>query len=348
MIDTKKLSIIVPIYKVKKEYLDKCIDSLIKQSYKDIEIILVDDGSPDKCGEYCDQYAKSDNRIKVIHQKNQGVSVARNTGIDNASGEWLLFVDGDDWLEKDACDVYANIIDNEKNIDLIISKSYIYKSNTEKNENYSYYKGKTVIQDKKEIYDSILLSKNKSNVKFTYIGAPWGKCFKKDIIRKNNVNFKQGIKIGEDALFNCLYLQYTNKIISIPEKTYYYRINNSSVMNNYSSKLISSYEALFFEFSKIKNIDGIDERNYSAFVIRQLLKCLYLDIFNNNNPNSKKDRKTKFKTLINEEPYRNALKVIKITNFQRKEGFIIILLKLKNFEICDLFFYLKRRIKKGC
>lgn len=96
-------SIVVPIYKV-EAYLDKCIRSLIGQSYSDIEIILVDDGSPDRCGEMCDAYALEDSRIKVIHKKNGGLSDARNTGIHAAVGEYLIFVDSDDWITEDACE----------------------------------------------------------------------------------------------------------------------------------------------------------------------------------------------------------------------------------------------------
>lgn len=96
-----KISIVVPVYKVEK-YLDRCVKSILRQTYKDYELILVDDGSPDKCGEICDEYAKSDDRIHVIHQKNGGLSVARNTGIDfvlqKNESEWITFVDSDDWI----------------------------------------------------------------------------------------------------------------------------------------------------------------------------------------------------------------------------------------------------------
>lgn len=95
----KKISIIVPIYKV-EAYLEKCVNSIRNQTYRNLEIILVDDGSPDKCPYMCDEFAKQDNRIKVIHKKNGGLSEARNVGIESASGEYLLFVDSDDWIEK--------------------------------------------------------------------------------------------------------------------------------------------------------------------------------------------------------------------------------------------------------
>lgn len=97
------VSIVVPVYKV-EQYLDRCVNSIICQTYKKLEIILVDDGSPDECPKMCEKWAKKDSRVKVIHKKNGGLSDARNKGIDIATGEYLLFVDSDDYLELDACE----------------------------------------------------------------------------------------------------------------------------------------------------------------------------------------------------------------------------------------------------
>ena len=94
----EKISVIVPVYKIKEQYLKECIESISKQTYSNLEIILVDDGSPDNCGEICDLYAEKDSRIMVLHQKNQGVSMARNNAIQKATGEWITFIDADDWM----------------------------------------------------------------------------------------------------------------------------------------------------------------------------------------------------------------------------------------------------------
>ena len=118
-----KISVVVPVYNVEK-YLRKCIDSIINQTYKNLEIILVDDGSPDKCGEICDEYAKKDNRVKVIHKKNAGVSSARNDGIDNATGEYIIFVDSDDWLEDNAIEIMVDKL-NEYDYDCVFCNFYM-------------------------------------------------------------------------------------------------------------------------------------------------------------------------------------------------------------------------------
>ena len=109
-----KISVIIPVYKV-EQYIRQCLDSVIGQTYQNLEIILVDDGSPDGCGMICDEYAKKDSRVIVVHQENQGVSVARNVGIEMATGEWIMFVDPDDWLELECC---------EKVIECVFSKPW--------------------------------------------------------------------------------------------------------------------------------------------------------------------------------------------------------------------------------
>lgn len=123
-----EISIIVPVYKVKYEYLKECIESLLNQTFNRIEIILINDGSPDDCGKICDEYAKIDKRIKVIQQKNQGVSVARNVGMDIVKGKWICFVDSDDWVEKDMVEkLYSKAIEN--NSDIIMCAAYTHFSN---------------------------------------------------------------------------------------------------------------------------------------------------------------------------------------------------------------------------
>ena len=116
MQDTNDLiSVIVPIYKVEK-YLDECISSIVNQTYRNMQIILVDDGSPDRCGEICDEWAKRDSRIMVIHKSNGGLSDARNAGIDVAIGEFIVFIDSDDWVESTMLEVMHNLLQKSRQI----------------------------------------------------------------------------------------------------------------------------------------------------------------------------------------------------------------------------------------
>ncbi|MBR4625708.1 MAG: glycosyltransferase family 2 protein [Alphaproteobacteria bacterium] len=115
------VTIIVPIYKVEK-YLDKCVQSLINQTYKNLEIILVDDGSPDNCGKMCDEYAAMDNRIKVIHKENGGLVSARNAGYDVVTGQWHMYVDSDDWIDVKTCEMLVDYIHKNGIVDVIFWK----------------------------------------------------------------------------------------------------------------------------------------------------------------------------------------------------------------------------------
>src|SRR5690554_6730418 len=119
-----KISIIIPVYNV-EEYLPRCIDSVLIQRNIQFEVVLVNDGSTDSSGLICDEYAQADNRVKVFHQLNSGVSSARNLGIENATGEWICFVDADDWIEPDSLEKILNINDNRES-DFIIARSFKY------------------------------------------------------------------------------------------------------------------------------------------------------------------------------------------------------------------------------
>jgi glycosyltransferase involved in cell wall biosynthesis len=112
------ISIIIPVYKVEK-YLEQCMNSVFNQTYRNIEIILIDDGSPDRCGLMCDEYAVKDSRVKVVHKTNGGVSAARNKGLEEADGDWILFVDSDDWVESDVCEVALKTA-MENNADIVM------------------------------------------------------------------------------------------------------------------------------------------------------------------------------------------------------------------------------------
>ena len=121
------ISIIVPVYNV-EQYLSRCVDSLVNQTYHNIEIILVDDGSPDRSGEICDEYAKKDKRVKVIHQSNGGLSDARNTALDIAKGDYLMFVDSDDWIEKKTCEILNRLASDYKADTVIFGLNFVFDS----------------------------------------------------------------------------------------------------------------------------------------------------------------------------------------------------------------------------
>ena len=203
-------SIIVPVYKVEK-YLPECIDSILAQTYTDFELLLIDDGSPDNSGRICDEYADRDSRIRVFHKDNGGVSSARNLGIDNAKGEWIMFVDSDDKITPDCLDVCMSAIENQ-NLDLLQYKhsQTIDYPETEYNKalNYSDY------------------------IKMRHPVCVGGAIFKSDIIHNSGLRFDERIKLGEDQLFIYDYIFSSNKCMYIDKTLYYYRENEQSATNN--------------------------------------------------------------------------------------------------------------------
>lgn len=218
-----KISIIVPIYNVEK-YLNKCIESIVAQTYKNLEIILVDDGSLDNCPQMCDEWAKKDERIKVIHKVNGGVSSARNAGLHVATGEYIQFVDSDDFLELDACEtLFNNMILND--VDWCVA-------------NFKYlglFIKQTSLQDFTTSDQGFALHQLWANHRFN---ALWNKLYKKNLL--NDINFIDNQKYGEDFLFNCEYLKQCKKICYISKDIYNYVFVDSSAMNTFSEKYFSN------------------------------------------------------------------------------------------------------------
>lgn len=209
-----KFSIIVPVYNVEK-YLAKCLDSLINQTYTNIEIICINDGSTDNSLEILNEYVRVDSRNIVINQENQGVSVARNKALEAATGDYILFVDSDDWIELNACEILNAELENKPQ-DLIIF-------------NHS-------IVTKKAVRPAKYLGGNKF--------AFWAACYKTDIIKNNNIKFPENIKISEDHFFRYNFLYYARKIKYIDKCLYSYNLTNeNSATKNYSKIIDGNIEA---------------------------------------------------------------------------------------------------------
>ena len=231
----KKVSIIVPIYNVEK-FVSECIKSTINQDYKNIEIILVDDGSSDKSGTICDEFAQKDKRIRVLHKKNGGVSSARNAGIEMSTGEYICFIYGDDYLSKDYVSYLVELIE-KNNADISLSMSYYadYQNKQSKNETTKVITGKeAAIQ---------IMSYNIA------IGV-YNKLFsRKSII--GNVKFEEELCMGEGFNFNTDVFQRVNNVAIGHRKIYFYRKNNNeSVTTKFDAQ---KWENGLLAMEKIKN-----------------------------------------------------------------------------------------------
>lgn len=215
------ISVIVPIYKV-QDYLKECIESIINQTYSDIEVILVDDGSPDRCPQMCDEWAKRDSRIRVVHKKNGGLSSARNAGLDVAKGEYISFVDSDDFICKDALENLYNRIKDDKSIGITSGLIYRYQDGSINNFKDQWLCSKEIVIPSSEFLLETMSQKTSYTV--------WNKLYRRDVI--GNTRFREG-RNNEDTLFmydlgkNIAILNVC--MVEIPHYVYYYRYREDSI-----------------------------------------------------------------------------------------------------------------------
>lgn len=242
-----KLSIIVPVYNGEKS-LPRCLDSIIKQDYKDLEIIVVDDGSKDKSFEVMNEYAKKDERIVVIHKENGGVSSTRNKALDLAKGEYIQFIDVDDWLPFDASKSLIRSME-DNNVELVVGDFYrVIDDKTAKKG--SYKKGGVISRN--EYADKMMLSPADF-----YYGVLWNKLYKKSIIDTYHIRMDENIDYCEDVIFNLEYLLYVKNIFILKSPVYYYHLSEGSLVTqslNISNIVKMKLEVIKYYNDFYKNI----------------------------------------------------------------------------------------------
>lgn len=251
-----KISVIVPVYNAEK-YIGRCIDSLLVQTFTDFELLLVDDGSQDDSGEICDAYALKDSRVRVFHKNNGGVSSARNLGIDNSKGIWILFVDADDWVDTNLFEIMVSEYEKNRFIDIIgfgLRTVDVYGEPIE--ELYGY--------DKTDIKSVNCIPVDYGFYAFFY---------KKEILDLYCLRFPIGIKVGEDQAFTLKYLTVSDKLLAIANVKYNYRKHPQSVMNRpFDLEKIKDHLRVLDDFIVFIKQVGVEKLHYS--VIRKLERLL--------------------------------------------------------------------------
>ncbi len=278
------ISVIIPIYKV-EDYLRKCLDSILNQSYTNLEIILVDDGSPDSCPQICDEYAKKDPRIKVIHKKNGGLSDARNVGIESSSGKYISLIDSDDYVNKYFIEtLYKHLIETQSDIAIC---------------NYQKVFASDVIDIKNRFPDSdnfIYENDDKFSPLYTRFGTPfvvaWNKLYKAEIFKQHNIRYPLG-KIHEDEFVIHELLNVAERVCFFETPLYNYVIRDGSIMSQkFSEKNISAFDACINRILFYQKHNPI----FVEKAIKQLLHRLYTN-YHKFTKQSKKILKQKFKTI---------------------------------------------------
>lgn len=313
------ISIIVPVYNGDK-YLSRCVDSILSQTFQDFELLLVDDGSKDISSDICDNYAAKDQRIKVFHKKNGGVSSARNIGLNHAKGEWIAFIDADDYVKES---YLANLWEHsQKQVDLVISYAEIHNGDDINKESYP----SKFVDD---MNFEIMFIENDMH----WHTSPWSKLYKRNIIEKHNLRFCEGMHIGEDAVFLYSYMLYSNKIYISNDTDYcYFAYTPGSLtkrVNSLDSEILAYnqirtiVESMIIK-KKIKDITALNNLNWLiASYQRRILNALYHN----------KVQKQKRLSILTESNWIYYIKYINSNSL--RECMLIALLKANFYRIYD-------------
>lgn len=307
------LSIVVPVYNVER-YIGEMIESLQKQTLTDLEIILVDDGSPDGSGKICDSYAEQDTRIKVIHKPNGGVGAARNDGLDVATGKWIVFCDSDDWVEPDAFEKLVQAGEKHQ-ADVVFGDANLVYGETV--QHTQFYKDEFVTEDRALIDDLIRADFSRTycynppegGPAFGY-GGPWNKIVRRQLLLDNHIRFDLRVKgIFDDILYTAYIFGAAKKVVYVHVPVYNYRQLGSSITHSYKANLLEINEAIFHSWEEFMSIYGADGRFRKAFyanVIRRFKSAFGLYFFSEKNNTPFKDQLKELKALMDKEPYRTA------------------------------------------
>lgn len=254
------VSVVVPVYKVEK-YIERCVDSILNQTYKNLEILLIDDGSPDKSGEICDSYALKDKRVRVIHKNNGGLSDARNVGIDISKGKYITFVDSDDWIEKTYIEELYDLIESTNSEIAICNFLKVSDENFKKINKVQYIIEKSNIEALYELY-------GKFSTQFT---VAWGKLYNRRLF--DDIRFPYG-KVHED-LYVCHKLIYKSKKVSYTNKILYYYFQRTDSITGQKFNLknrIDEIQALKerSEFFKLIGLNDLVVKNNETLLYRYL------------------------------------------------------------------------------
>ena len=339
------ISFIVPVYN-SEEYLKECVESLLSQDGVDKEIILIDDGSTDNSRILCKNYRNNFDVIIYIEQNHEGASIARNKGIDIASGKWICFVDSDDYLNNN---IMANILENiNDGVDICFMnymkvdenkvplREYVYSENT-----------LTEFCDKDfEVFQRATLNKTVAPPNIAIV-TPWAKLYRRDFLKKNRIFFTPGVRKSQDVLFNFEAYEYAHNGLYINEMVYFYRYNKGSLCNKYMDGIINDY------YMQLKKIDGLLKINKKSdiykndFYVRAVVNFMFaiqLDFSHRDNRQKYMVRKKCFKRGLELPAFAEAFNNVDLKSFCLLEKLLILCIKKHLFAIICLAnsFYRKK------
>lgn len=328
------ISVIVPIYNAEK-YLHRCLNSLISQTYDNIEIILINDGSTDASAEICNTYTQKDNRIKVVHKVNGGVSSARNAGLDIASGNYLSFVDPDDYIELNTYESLCKYLN--KGTDIVRFNAY----RNDEILNWLPFKGEySGERFEREIVLSIIGSEKFGGM--FILGVLWVHLFNRELIEKNHIRFNNNLRRCEDRLFTITAMLHSTSMVFIDSILYHYQVNDESLSNRYDP-IRWQQELLFLddlkqEYTRSKSASFVAEANKrikNEYVLRAITS-INNEYFTNNR-NSFVQRYKNIREIINNPNTRLSIRDIQKEKSGLKGTLILGMIKYRLSFLLNLF-----------
>ncbi len=315
------ISIIIPMYNGEK-YIQRCIESINNSFNKDIEIVIVDDGSTDNSLKICKEIANKCNNIYIYSQKNMGVSSARNFGISKANGEWITFVDADDIIIKSFGEETLNC-----NIDWIIYSKYFEED-------------KIVCNEFEKNQLKLAINNLKSQYNKMHLNTVWSKLYRRAIINRNNIKFNDKLIHGEDMIFNLKYFECCKNIILKKKSVYCLCSNEESATRKFQKNIIKNDDIFLNEVNKL-----VDEKNYNIIVLNSLWICLNQYFFHIDNTKNKKEKILELKEFVNLELYKKILKNLNKIEYPLSRKCIFVLIKTHCYYIIFILFKLKQKNK---
>ncbi len=305
------ISIVIPVYNVDNDYLTQCMESVLAQKGADFEIIMVDDGSTNGSSEWCDDWAKKDSRIKVIHKKNGGVSSARNVGIKESKGEYIVFLDPDDWWEPDLIEKSYNIM-SECSYDVLFFGFYEENPNGQRIRPCGTNAGDCCRADGRLI-NNIKLGIMDDTVRelSAVFGVCWNSMIKKSIVVDNDLRFPEDIYHGEDSVFILKLLEVADTVGILNLALYHYRYNSESVCKKFIPQLEKNHEKVILSFYKALSClhDEPDFKNsYAYMAMFRYCVVLMQDYFHIDNKEKMRDKKKRWISFSMDSAFADILR----------------------------------------
>ena len=327
------VSIIVPVYKVPEQYLKKCIESIISQTLKNIEIIIVDDGSPDECGDICENYAKTDSRIRVLHKTNGGLSSARNYGCKAATGKWIMFVDGDDWIEEDMCQAMYDI-GELMHVQLVMCG--IKKDYGKTSKEYSFYmeEGKIYNGSDCDWLQQQLLVYNAN------IAVVYSKLISRDLLVNNGIYHDEILKQGAEGIeFNLRLFESLESATFINKSFYHYIYNEQSISSSHNEE---NHEFVIKCFEKIKKFINTSKNRdilqpwFDNRLLYVIITTAISGYFNPSNNETYKEKKRKYEQYLSKPIIEEALKTSNTIGIGKKRKIVLFFIKHRMYWMLNI------------